>query len=112
MNRHAGEGTGGRVSSAACYNAPVRTGRRYVISGRVQGVGYRYFVLDAARREGIHGQVHNRADGRVEVDAEGDADALARFESALWRGPSRARVDDIAIDDQPPSGRAGPFTIA
>jgi acylphosphatase len=90
----------------------VRTARRYVITGRVQGVGYRLFALDAGRREGLHGHVRNLADGRVEVEAEGDAGALARFETALWRGPSHARVDDIAIDDLAPSGRPGPFAIA
>jgi acylphosphatase len=83
----------------------VRTARRYVITGRVQGVGYRFFALDAGRREGL-------ADGRVEVEAEGDADALTRFEAALWRGPSHARVDDVAIDELVPSGRPGPFAIA
>jgi acylphosphatase len=90
----------------------VRTARRYVITGRVQGVGYRFFALDAGRREGLHGHVRNLADGRVEVEAEGDADALTRFEAALWRGPSHARVDDVAIDELVPSGRPGPFAIA
>jgi acylphosphatase len=90
----------------------VRTARRYLITGRVQGVGYRWFALDAARREGLHGLVRNLPDGRVEVEAEGEADALARFETALWRGPSHARVEDIAIDDVPPTGRTQSFTIA
>ena len=92
--------------------ARVRTARRYLVSGRVQGVGYRMFALDAGRREGLHGQVRNLPDGRVEVEAEGEAQALARFEAALWRGPSHARVDDILIDDVPPSGRTLSFTIA
>jgi acylphosphatase len=90
----------------------VRTARRYLITGRVQGVGYRMFAFDAGRREGLVGYVRNRADGRVEVEAEGADDALARFEAALWRGPSHARVDDITIDDLPPSGRSGLFTVA
>lgn len=89
----------------------MRTARRYVITGRVQGVGYRYFTLDAARREGLHGRVRNLDDERVVVEAEGEADALTRFEAALWRGPSRARVDDIVIDDVVPAGRSDPFTI-
>lgn len=92
--------------------AAVRSARRYLVSGRVQGVGYRMFALDAGRREGLHGRVRNLPDGRVEVEAEGDAQALARFEAALWRGPSHARVDDILIDDVPPSGRTPSFTIA
>lgn len=89
----------------------MRTARRYVITGRVQGVGYRFFALDAGRREGLRGHVRNLDDGRVEVEAEGDAAAVARFEAALWRGPSRARVDDIAIDELAPSGRPGPFAV-
>lgn len=90
----------------------MRTARRFVISGRVQGVGYRLFALDAARRDGLHGWVRNLDDGRVEVEAEGTADALARFERALWRGPSHARVEAVAVDDVPPSGRTTPFTVA
>ncbi len=86
--------------------------RRYVITGRVQGVGYRLFVRDAGRREGLFGHVRNLPDGRVEVEAEGDDDALGRFEAALWRGPALARVDDIVIDDLPPSGHPGAFVIA
>jgi len=90
----------------------VGTARHYLVSGRVQGVGYRLFALDAGRREGLHGWVRNLDDGRVEIEAEGAADALERFERALWRGPSRARVDAVAIDDLPPAGRSGPFTLA
>ena len=90
----------------------MRTARRYLITGRVQGVGYRWFALDAARREDLHGVVRNLPDGRVEVEAEGSAEALSRFEAALWRGPSRARVEDIAVDDIPPSGRSAGFTVA
>jgi acylphosphatase len=99
------------VRPVGCYNARVRTARRYVISGRVQGVGYRMFALDAGRRENLAGSVRNLDDGRVEVEAEGDADALARFERALWRGPSHARVEDVAVDDVPPTGRSGGFFV-
>ena len=67
----------------------MRVARRFVLSGRVQGVGFRYFTLDAARREGLHGYVTNRDDGSVEAVAEGDAESLERFERALRRGPSR-----------------------
>ena len=56
--------------------------------------------------------MRNLPDGCVEVEAEGEAEALARFETALWRGPSHARVADIAIDDVPPTGRSHAFTIA
>lgn len=86
-------------------------GRRFVVTGRVQGVGYRYFARDAARREGIHGAVRNLADGRVEVTAEGDAEAMDRFERALRRGPTGARVDDVLVDSEPASGSTPDFRI-
>jgi acylphosphatase len=89
----------------------VLVGRRYVVTGRVQRVGFRMFIEDAARREGIHGYVRNQHDGSVEVVAEGDADALQRFEMALRRGPAGARVDDVATTDQPPTQRFAGFRV-
>jgi acylphosphatase len=86
-------------------------GRRYVVAGRVQGVGYRFFAQNAAAREGISGNVRNLDDGRVEVVAEGDAEAIARFERSLRHGPIGARVDDMLVDLQPASGRFPDFRI-
>ncbi len=83
----------------------------YRVSGRVQGVGYRAFAADAARAEGLAGWVRNRPDGSVEAHAEGDADALARFEWRLWQGPSLARVEDVVTEDVTPDGAPG-FRIA
>ena len=80
----------------------MRVARRFLVSGRVQGVGFRYFAQDAARREGLHGYVTNQDDGTVEVTAEGDADALERFERKLRQGPSRSRVEHVTIDEVPP----------
>ena len=85
--------------------------RRFVISGRVQGVGFRWFAHDAAQREGIHGWVRNLADGRVEVVAEGETDAFDRFEAAVRRGPSHARVEGFVVEDRVPTGRAAGFEI-
>jgi acylphosphatase len=86
----------------------MRIARRFLVSGRVQGVGFRYFAQDAARREGLHGYVTNQGDGTVEVKAEGEADALERFERALRRGPSRARVEHVMIDEvSPDQGNTG-----
>lgn len=62
------------------------------VRGRVQGVGYRAFVREQARRRGIVGWVCNRPDGSVEVATAGEADALAEFAAALGRGPPGARV--------------------
>jgi len=85
--------------------------RRFLISGRVQNVGFRYFVEGRAVTEGVHGWVRNLPDGRVEVLLEGDEASVDRIESALWRGPSGARVDDVAVQPTEPSGRATGFSI-
>jgi acylphosphatase len=89
----------------------VRSTRQYLVSGRVQGVGFRWFAVDAARREGLVGHVSNLPDGRVEVVAEGDVDGLSRFEAALWRGPSRGRVEQVFVSDIEPLGLADGFSI-
>jgi acylphosphatase len=76
----------------------MRVARQYFVSGRVQGVGFRYFVADAASRENISGWVRNLPDGRVEISADGDAEARA------------AVVDEVAIEErQPGEGRRGFF---
>jgi acylphosphatase len=85
----------------------MRVARRYIISGRVQGVGFRFFTEAAAMREGIDGWVRNLPDGRVEVAAEGDADAMDRFERAVRHGPPAARVDDVDVTENVPTGATG-----
>jgi acylphosphatase len=85
--------------------------RRYLISGRVQGVGFRYFLEDVARREGVSGYVRNLPDGRVEALVEGDATTVGRVEATLWSGPRGARVDDVTIDEVAPSGQHTGFRI-
>ncbi len=72
--------------------------RRYLVSGRVQGVGYRYFAQREALRLGLAGYAANLADGRVEVLAVGDAPALEELEQALGRGPSAARVTSVVAE--------------
>jgi len=89
----------------------MRIGRRFIIRGRVQRVGYRFFVEDAASREGIHGYVRNQHDGSVEVMAEGEADAMQRFEMAVRRGPAGARVDDVETMEMTPSDNYKRFSI-
>ena len=86
-------------------------GRRYLISGRVQGVGYRFFTRDAAAREGLGGFVRNLEDGRVEAQAEGDQEGLERFERALQQGPPGARVEHVDVEDRIPKGRPPTFLI-
>jgi acylphosphatase len=68
---------------------------RYHVSGRVQGVGYRYFALQAAQAMGVCGFARNLPDGRVEVVAEGPDDVLAAFEEKLREGPSFAAVSSL-----------------
>ena len=77
----------------------------------MQGVGFRYFALDAARRDGLHGYVTNRDDGSVEAVAEGEAEALERFERALRRGPSRSRVEHVMVDEMTPQMQGTGFDI-
>ena len=85
--------------------------RRYVIRGRVQRVGFRLFAEDAATREQVCGYVCNQHDGSVEIVAEGDADAMHRFEMALRRGPNLARIDDVETMELQPSGRFSSFRV-
>ena len=85
--------------------------RRFVVSGRVQGVGFRYFTQAVAAEEDISGWVCNTPDGRVEVDAEGEADAIARFEQRISRGPAGARVEHVETTDGPSGGRGPGFHI-
>jgi acylphosphatase len=85
--------------------------RRFVITGRVQGVGFRWFAHDAAVREGVGGWVRNLPDGSVEAELEGDVEAVGRVEAALRRGPSASRVDSVDVDDRMPGGRRTGFSI-
>ena len=66
------------------------------VSGRVQGVGFRWFVVDEARRLQLSGWVRNRPDGNVEIAAAGNPDALAQLESAVTSGPPGAQVQKVS----------------
>lgn len=89
----------------------MRVARHFLVSGRVQGVGFRFFAQAIAAREGLHGWVRNVPDGRVEAAVEGEADAVERFERALRHGPPGARVDDVDAEDEVPSGREPGFSV-
>ncbi|MBI3050701.1 MAG: acylphosphatase [Acidobacteria bacterium] len=89
----------------------MRVARRFLISGRVQGVGFRYFTEDVATREGVAGWVRNLPDDRVEAYVEGETEAVTRVERALRQGPRGARVDAVDVETQEPSGRYLDFTI-
>ncbi len=85
--------------------------RRFVVRGRVTGVGFRAFIYDHAIHEGIGGFARNLPDRAVEVVAEGEAEAMQRFEMALRQGPPAARVDDVDVEELPPTGRHRTFLI-
>ena len=89
----------------------MRVARHFLVSGHVQGVGFRYFTQAAATREGLHGWVRNLPDGRVEVEAEGDVEALERFERALHHGPRGARIDEMDVEAVPATGRESGFFV-
>ena len=80
---------------------------RYYVNGRVQGVGYRYFVLREAEALGISGFARNLPDGRVEVVAEGPGEDLERFEDRLRRGPAFATVTGVERVESAPRGDTG-----
>lgn len=82
-----------------------------LVEGRVQGVGFRAATVRQAHQLKLGGWVRNLPDGRVEVEAEGDAEALERFERALRQGPRASRVDGVEVDDAAPGGRDTGFSI-
>ena len=89
----------------------MRIARILFISGRVQGVGFRYFARDAAVREGLTGWVRNLADGRVQAHLEGEADAVTRVERLLRQGPGSGHVKDVAVHEEPTTDAFATFEI-
>lgn len=85
--------------------------RRYTVNGRVQGVGFRWFVEREARSLGLSGWVRNRADGSVEVLAAGTNEQLNRLYDVLKQGPRAARVDDVDVEEAAPLSDMGTFRI-
>jgi len=84
------------------------TTRRAIVSGRVQGVGFRWFARRAALDEGVRGWVRNREDGTVETVADGDADAVERYLERLKGGPGRV----VSVDSrEEPAGDYDGFEI-
>ena len=85
--------------------------RRFIVRGRVQGVGFRYFAVRAARRAGVTGTVRNLPEGSVEAIAEGTKSALADFRAELERGPDYARVTSVDTSEIAPTGRYASFEV-
>jgi acylphosphatase len=89
----------------------MKIAKNYKISGRVQGVGFRYFVDRVASQLRICGYVKNCWDGSVEVYAIGDAESLEELRRNLAEGPRSARVTNIQETDQPVRKEYSTFMI-
>lgn len=85
--------------------------RAFIVTGRVQGVGFRWWTQREAERLGVGGTVRNRADGAVEVALAGAAAALEEMREKLVKGPPAARVDEVREVDAHGDVDAGTFRI-
>ena len=84
------------------------TRRRIRVSGRVQGVGFRYFVLRAARALNVSGWVENLRDGTVLCEAQAPTEVMDRFQAKLGEGPSFSRVENLEVDELEPVAEGVP----
>lgn len=91
--------------------APVLRRLDAVVRGRVQGVGYRVFVLRAAMDLGLGGWVANLPDGAVHCVAEGELASLERLVEQLRQGPAAALVDQVLTAWPPPTGEFSDFSL-
>jgi acylphosphatase len=80
-------------------SGPVSHARRFLVRGRVQGVGFRYFVLVEARSLRLTGFTRNLPDGNVEVQAAGEFDELDALARVLEQGPALSRVDGVTVQE-------------
>jgi acylphosphatase len=85
--------------------------KTYRVRGRVQGVGFRWFVENEAAKLGIAGWVRNRSDGSVEVLAQGTREQLFALRAKLHQGPRAARVDDVEEFESQPQQNIKTFRI-
>jgi len=85
--------------------------RRFIVRGRVQGVGFRYFTIHAARACRITGTVRNLADGTVEAIAQGSTEAIDQFRKRLWQGPAFSDVTAIDETELPVNSRYTVFDV-
>ena len=88
-----------------------RIARRFLISGDVQGVGYRFFAQRAAAKHQVRGYVKNLDDGRVEALAEGLAQSVESFKHDLVTGPTFARVTHVEEINLDPTGLYSSFRV-
>ena len=74
--------------------------KKFLVFGRVQGVGFRYFTWQEAKKLGLKGSVRNRIDGSVAVIAQGDETQMTDFEEWLNKGPKTAKVERVLVFEQ------------
>ena len=91
--------------------SPARIRRRALVEGHVQGVFFRATTRRQARELGLSGWVRNLPDGRVEVVAEGRPAAVEALLDWARSGPPNARVRQLAVSAEPPTGTTEPFTV-
>jgi acylphosphatase len=89
----------------------MRVARRYVVSGEVQGVGFRFFTQRVAAHHQVVGYVRNLPDGRVEAYAEGTPESIEGFKHDLAAGPQHARVEQVEEVGLEPTGQYPSFRI-
>jgi acylphosphatase len=89
----------------------MRVARRYLVSGEVQGVGFRFFTQRVAARHQVVGYVRNLPDGRVEAHAEGTPEGIEGFKHDLAAGPQHARVEQVEELSVEPTGHYPTFRI-
>ena len=87
------------------------TARRWLVRGRVQGVGFRYFAQREAMALGVAGWVRNMDDGRVEVFGQGSPALLDAFQGRLWQGPQWAEVRDVEVLEAAIESNSATFKI-
>jgi acylphosphatase len=73
----------------------------FIVTGQVQGVGFRYFCQVQAVALGLTGYARNRSDGSVEIEAQGEERAIEEFEQAVRRGPRRSAIQEVAREERP-----------
>ncbi len=85
--------------------------KRVIISGLVQGVAFRHYTREMARKIGVTGWVRNLADGTVEAVFEGDPESVMEAVNWCHNGPPASNVDDVRVMDEPYTGEFASFTV-
>ncbi len=89
----------------------MKVARRFIVSGEVQGVGFRFFAQRVAAQHQLTGYVRNLEDGRVEMLAEGSVEGIEGFKHDIAAGPKHARVEQVEEVSVEPTGRYPTFRI-